>query len=203
MLLGLISAHVPCKDPHMVMEYFNTSINTPEGVGLYTLLQVLKVLFASVSRLSEADRSSLQGNLLTLVQRFKVPPELISIAVDVITVVSGLQVPKDNLKLYQSAVDSWAVPILEDISTNISSVLLRPSAPDCPIEEEKLSRIIFTLGELCQICPHRTKQGMFLLTQSILFQTGIPSKDVWIGFANDDLEDYKVRILVGWFLQLH
>ena len=70
----------------MAMEYFNTSIATPEGVGLYTLLQVLKVLFASVSKLSEADRSSLQGNLLTLVKRFKVPPELISIAVDVITV---------------------------------------------------------------------------------------------------------------------
>ena len=84
----------------MVMENFNTSINTPEGVGLYTLLQVLKVLFASVSRLSEADRSSLQENLLTLVQRFKIPPELISIAVDVITVVSSLQVPKDNMKLY-------------------------------------------------------------------------------------------------------
>jgi hypothetical protein len=82
----------------MVMEYFNTSINTPEDVGLYTLLQVLKVLFATVSRLSEADHSSLQGNLFTLVQRFKVPPELISIAVDVITVVSSLQVPKDSLK---------------------------------------------------------------------------------------------------------
>ena len=175
MLLGLISAHVPCKDPHMVMEYFNTSINTPEGVGLYTLLQVLKVLFASVSRLSEADRASLQENLLTLVQRFKIPPELISIAIDVITVVSSLQVPKDNMKLYQSAIDGWAVPILEDIDTNISTVLLKPTAPDCPVEEEKLSRQIFTLGELCQICPHRTNKRMFLLMQSIVFQTGVPS----------------------------
>ena len=76
MLLGLISAHMPYKDPHMVMEYFNTSINTPEGVGLYTLLHLLKVLFTSGSgsRLSEAVRSSLQGNLLTLVQRFKSLP---------------------------------------------------------------------------------------------------------------------------------
>ena len=117
-------------------------------MGLYNLLQLPKVLFASVSRLSEADRTSLQSNLLTLVQRFKVPPELISIAVDVITVVSSLQVPKDNMKLYQSAVDSWAVPILEDIDTNISTVLLKPSAPDCSVEEEKLSRQIFTLVEL-------------------------------------------------------
>ena len=57
-----------------------------------------------------------------------------------ITVVSSLQLPKDNMKLYQSAIDGWAVPILEDIDTNISTVLLNPTAPDCPVEEEKLSR---------------------------------------------------------------
>eukprot|EP00092_Neocalanus_flemingeri_P019653 GFUD01021285.1.p1 GENE.GFUD01021285.1~~GFUD01021285.1.p1 ORF type:complete len:1759 (-),score=675.16 GFUD01021285.1:47-5323(-) len=175
MLLGLISTHVPCKDPHMVMEYFNTSISTPEGVGLYTLLQVLKVLFASVSKLSEGDRSSLQKNLLALVQRFKVPPELIAIAVDVITVVSSLQVPKENLKQYQSAVDAWAVPILENIDSHLSSVLLKSPTLDCPVEEELLIRQIFTLGELCQVCPHRTNKRMFLLMQSIVFQQGVPS----------------------------
>jgi hypothetical protein len=95
--------------------------------------------------------------------------------VDVITVVSSLQVPKDSLKKYKSAMNSWAVPILEDIDTNISSVLLKPFAPDCLVEEEKLGRQIFTLGELCQICPHRTNKRMFLLMQSIVFQTGIPS----------------------------
>ena len=87
------------------------------------MLKVLKVLYAAVFRLSEDDSASLQSNLLTLVQRFKVPPELISISVDVITVVSSLQVSKDNMKLYQSAVDISAVPILEDIDTNISNVL--------------------------------------------------------------------------------
>ena len=92
MLLGLISAHVPCKDPGMVMDYFNNSVVNPEGVGLYTLLQVLKVLLASVSNLSEDDRTTLQNNLLSLVKKFKIPPELISISVDVITVVSSLQV---------------------------------------------------------------------------------------------------------------
>ena len=71
--------------------------------------------------------------------------------------------------------DGWAVPILESIDTNISSVLLRPNAPHCPVEEERLSRQIFTLGELCQICPHRTNKRMFLLMQSIVFQTGVPT----------------------------
>jgi hypothetical protein len=40
LLLSLITPHIPLRDPHFVMEYFNTSIHTPEGVGLYTLLQV-------------------------------------------------------------------------------------------------------------------------------------------------------------------
>lgn len=34
LLLSLISAHVPLPDPHFVMEYFNTSIHTPEGVSI-------------------------------------------------------------------------------------------------------------------------------------------------------------------------
>ena len=33
------------QDPQFVMEYFNNSIHTPEGVGLYTLLQVSKQLW--------------------------------------------------------------------------------------------------------------------------------------------------------------
>ena len=63
------------------MEYFNNSIHTPEGVGLYTLLQVLRVLLASVSKLKEENRTSLQKDLLALVKRFMIPPELISTAI--------------------------------------------------------------------------------------------------------------------------
>ena len=37
------------------MDYFMEAIVNPEGVGLYTLLQVLKALFASVSSLSRND----------------------------------------------------------------------------------------------------------------------------------------------------
>ena len=171
MLFGLISAHVPCKDPGMVMDYFNASIVNPEGVGLYTLLQVLKVLFASVSNLSKDDRLSLQSNLLNLVKKFKIPPELISTAMDVITVVSSLQVDnKDNMKQYQSAVDSWTVPILDTIDQHLTSVLLTES-PGTNVDEELLTRQIFSLGELAQVSPHRINQRMFLLLKSIVFQS--------------------------------
>ena len=72
------------------MEYFNNSIHTPEGVGLYTLLQVLRVLLASVSNLDAEHRKSLQSDLVTLVKRFSIPPELISTAIDIATIVSWL-----------------------------------------------------------------------------------------------------------------
>ena len=73
------------------MEYFNNSIHTPEGVGLYTLLQVLRVLLASVSKLKEENRFSLQKDLLALVKRFMIPPELISASVDIAAIVSWLE----------------------------------------------------------------------------------------------------------------
>ena len=170
MLFSLITAHVPCKDPGMVMDYFNTSIVNPEGVGLYTLLQILKVLFASVSNLGEQDRIQLQSNLLSLVKKFKIPPELISISVDVITVVSGLQVDKEDLKRYQSSVDGWTVPILDTIDNHLKSVLLESPSGDA-VDEDLLCRQIFTLGELAQISPHRITRRMYLLLQSIIFQS--------------------------------
>ena len=113
-------------------------------MGLYTLLQVLKVLFASVANLSQEDRANLQTNLLGLVKKFKIPPELVSISIDVITVVSSLQVDKENMKQYQSAVDSWSVPILETIDTHLSSVLLQAQSRT-EVDEDLLSRQIFTL----------------------------------------------------------
>ena len=173
MLFGLLTAHIPCKDPGRVMDYFTEAIVNPEGVGLYTLLQVLKVLFASVSNLSREDRRNLQHNLLSLVKRFKIPPELISTAVDVITVISSLEVEKDRMSQYQSAVDGWTVPILENIGSNLTSVFLQaaPASADS-VDEDLLCRQIFSLGELAQISPHRVSQKMFLLMQSIIFQQG-------------------------------
>ena len=100
LLLNLITNHVPLQDPHFVMEYFNTSIHTPEGVGLYTLLQVLQVLFSSVIRLSREEQKMLQKDLVLLVKRYAIPPELISTAVDIATVVSSIEAGEnENLKV--------------------------------------------------------------------------------------------------------
>merc|ERR1719322_546086 len=70
LLLGLVSAHIPLKDPQFVMDYFISSIHEPQGVGLYTLLQVLKVLFASISYLKENETKSLQKDLIALIKNF-------------------------------------------------------------------------------------------------------------------------------------
>ena len=94
LLLALVSGHVRMDDPGFVMDYFNTSIHTPEGVGLYTLLQVLRVLFASVSQLEDEQKAVLQTDLLLLVKRFSVPPELISTSIDICATISQLQATK-------------------------------------------------------------------------------------------------------------
>ncbi len=94
-------------------------------VGLYTLLHVLRVLFASVIRLSVDEQKQLQQDLVLLVTRFAVPPELISTAIDIATVVSDIEATEPGEggqvnrnteafhKRYQTLVDDWAVEIIK------------------------------------------------------------------------------------------
>ena len=168
MVLGITSAHLPCKDVKQVFDYFNTSIATPEEVGLFTLHQVLKVLLASVTNLALAERSELQQLLLGLVSRFSIPTDLISVAFDVITVVSSLEAGEGRLQQYQSSLDAWAAPILKTIDTNLSHVFLTSNA-STELDEELLRRQIFSLGVLCMLCPHRVHSRFFLTMQSIVF----------------------------------
>ncbi|TRY62148.1 hypothetical protein TCAL_11306, partial [Tigriopus californicus] len=156
LLLSLISAHVSIADPHFVMEYFNTSIHTPEGVGLYTLQQVLRVLFSSVIRLSSEEQRLLQKDLILLVKRFAIPPELIPTAVDIATVVSNIE-SGDNLKAFQSAVDSWTSEIIETIDRELSEKILNPSGED--VEDVPMMRKIFTLEDLASIMPTSQTQS--------------------------------------------
>lgn len=136
-------------------------------MGLYTLQQVLRVLFSSVIRLSTDEQKLLQKDLILLVQRFAIPPELIPTAVDIASVVSNIE-SGDNLKLYQTAVDEWTSEIIEAIDHDLSEKILNPSGED--VEDVPMMRKIFTLGELAQISPHKINKRLFLLMQSIIFQ---------------------------------
>ena len=169
MVLGITSAHLPCKDVRQVFDYFNASIAAPEEVGLFTLHQVLKVLLASVANLALAERSELQQLLLGLVSSFSIPTDLISVAFDVITVVSSLEAGEGRLQQYQSSLDAWAAPILKTIDTSLSQVFLTRNAST--EDEELLRRKIFSLGELCMLCPHRVHSRFYLMMQSIVFRS--------------------------------
>ncbi len=200
LLLALVTGHLPLQDPHYVMEYFNNSIHTPEGVGLYTLLQVLRVLLASVSQLDAQDRKSLQKDLVALVKRFLIPPELISTAIDIATLVSWLEsggskgnvpTPKKiastsssevnldgvvNLKVYHSQLDEWAHDIIKMIDDELGNRILQFDDKSSNVEDTRMTRQIFTLGELAQICPHNINKRLFLLMQGIIFQQGSATK---------------------------
>ena len=170
LLMALVTGHVPLQDPKYVMEYFNHSIHTPEGVGLYTLLQVLRVLLASVSKLNQEHRKSLHKDLLTLVTRFTIPPELISTAMDIATIVSWLEsggdrniisaaTPKKltqehvtnfdgsvNLVLYHKKLDEWALTIIDLIDKELCQRILEPKGTE--VEDTRMTRQIFTLGNI-------------------------------------------------------
>lgn len=87
---------------------------------MYTLLQVLHVLFASVVRLSPEEQKLLQKDILLLLAKFALPPELIPTAVDIAAVVADLEAGGDGARgedgfvyRYQKLVDKWAVDIIK------------------------------------------------------------------------------------------
>ena len=171
LLLGLISQYLPCRDVAQVLASFTASIAAPQEAGLYTLHQMLKVLLASVANLSRDERKGLQELLLRLLAKFLVPSDLISTACDVVTVVSSLDTKGEHLQQYQSAVDAWAVPILQTIDAHLSSTFL--TSAERREDEELLGRQIFTLGVLAMVCPHRTHSRFFLMLQSVVFRAGV------------------------------
>lgn len=195
LLLALISGHLAIEDPMFVMDYFNASIHAPEGVGLHTLLQVLRVLTGCVKHLLDKHRKSLQKDLITLVGKFLIPPELISSAVNICTIITETEAAERadlkkssegaSLKHYHSLLDGWAVPMLDVIDAELSRRIFKPDSKDggrgsneLVVEDgggdensrTRMMRQIFTLGELAQICSHRINKKSFLLMQSIVFQ---------------------------------
>ena len=92
-------------------------------------LQVLRVLFSSVIRLSREEQRLLQKDLVLLVSRFAIPPELISTAVDIATVVSSIESGQDSNagRQHQSNIDGWAVDIIERIDGELTDKILKPT----------------------------------------------------------------------------
>ena len=95
--------------------------------------------------LKEENRTSLQKDLLALVKRFMIPPELISTAIDIAAIVSWLesgaskgtapQTPNKknkttedkidtevDLTVYHQKLDDWAVEIIGNIDAELGTI---------------------------------------------------------------------------------
>ena len=75
-----------------------------------------------------------------------------------------------DLTVYHQKLDGWAVEIIGNIDTELGKRVLNPDGNE--FEDTRMTRQIFTLGELAQICPHRINKRLFLLIQGIIFQEG-------------------------------
>ena len=112
LLMAQISSHVPIPDPQHILDFFIDAVRHPEGVGRFALLQMLNVLKASLTKLDRQSRRSLETDLLTMVEHFAMPEELIATAVDILTILSKLETGSE-MKKYQTLLESWAQGIIE------------------------------------------------------------------------------------------
>lgn len=74
------------------------------------------------------------------------------------------------------------------IDKELAPKVLKPEKEE--VEDDRMFKQIFTLGELAQICPHRINKRLFLIMQSVIFQ------DVSCHF------NYEFLLLPSYFIQL-
>ena len=71
-----------------------------------------------------------------------------------------------NLKVYHTNLDEWVSDIIVMIDNELKSKVLNPQGKE--VEDTRMTRQIFTLGELAQICPHKINRRLFLIIQGIV-----------------------------------
>jgi len=163
MFLGILTSFVPCTEPKFVLNHFDACL-TLETIPLNKLLNVTKVLFTSVGHLSIEDRDNLCSRLLDLIGNFQLPVEVISIAVDICTVICK---SKHEPAQANRSTESWTTEIIKKIEVFLDDQIL--SIPSHTRSEKTLSRYIFTLGELAQIAYNKLDKKLYLLLQSVVF----------------------------------
>ena len=62
--------------------------------------------------------------------------------------------------------DEWVSDIIVMIDNELKSKVLNPQGKE--VEDTRMTRQIFTLGELAQICPHKINRRLFLIIQGIV-----------------------------------
>ncbi|XP_023339086.1 condensin-2 complex subunit D3 [Eurytemora carolleeae] len=162
--LSMLTTYIPCSKPGFVLQYFSTALNSSD-LGLSTLLQVSKVLLASVNYLSKEEQKTLKTDLIDLTSSFSLPVEIIPNSVDIITVI--LKKENKDIKVYHSALESYTVDMLLKIEDFLSEQILK--IPTYKHSEKTISRYIATLGELAQLTSSRISKRLFLLIQSVVF----------------------------------
>ena len=98
-----------------------------------------------------------------------------------------------DLKAYHARLDDWAMEIIEMIDKELGQRVLSPEGTE--LEDTRMTRQIFTLGELAQICPHRINKRLFLLMQGIVFQQGSTKK------KRKDLPSTQTQVIAIFFTE--
>ena len=142
-------------------------------LGWYTLQQVLRVLCNTVDCIPLDACATLHETLLLPLQGTSgvtVGAELMPVILDLLVLLTG-RLNTDE-KQCQLAITKWATCLLNESDKQLQTALFAAEhTPISKMEEEKLFRYIFLLGEAGLLCPAGINKRMFLMLQSIIFHS--------------------------------
>ncbi|XP_012944788.1 condensin-2 complex subunit D3 [Aplysia californica] len=166
MLLAEMSKVNVKMDHDFIVEHWKTVDSLTEAdASCDKWTDVLCVLSSCAKSMPSKAITGLLDDLKNRLHQFSYPFALIA---RMVITVSQLHNCLDS-EASQRQKQAWGAQLMSECDSYMSSVILNAdSTQDQFVDEEQLIRYMFTLGEVCQMCPTRMPRRAALLIQSVI-----------------------------------
>ncbi|XP_074660427.1 condensin-2 complex subunit D3-L-like [Tubulanus polymorphus] len=153
-------------DTDPIIDYWNNIANNLSDNDFPTLNRVLLVLGSMAKHVSAQTCQNLIDNLQHNLSQFDSPPELISTMVSTLSKLYNAKY--GDVSKAREEIGKWCSDLLKVSDGYLSGVILAENPADAALNEDLIIKHLFTVGELCQLCPTSTPRRIAMLVISLV-----------------------------------
>ena len=174
MFLAALAQFAPKFNTQFIVDYWNDTAKVAPENEYHTVARVLSVL-GHVAKYIESDQlAPLATDLKEKLMQFNLPAELTSATIT--TLNKFCQAQDEDGSATKEHTSEWFGEILNSCDRYLSQIILNED-PETQLDEDRIVRHLFTLGEIAQQCPEKTPKRVFMLVQSLIAAPVITSGD--------------------------
>ncbi|ESO91741.1 hypothetical protein LOTGIDRAFT_233338 [Lottia gigantea] len=174
LLIYIIAQFVPKINAQFVIDYWEKHSQSLKDEEEDTFERVLNVICYTAEHLLSTVRLDMIDDLNNRLKRFDSPPGLVAVIVKTLSKLSECQATSEG-DTTRSQKETWGVQLLKSCDEYLSKVIFEDKL-EGEVDEDKIVCYLSTIGEIVQLCPAKTPQRIYLLVQSIVAGSELPSE---------------------------